>query len=881
MNSENFSNLKNTLKQYKKTYLAFDYIYLNIASQFNIQAWASKIRNNINPYYIEIKEKYFNSCKKTNSKKTFIKESIKKNLKLNTQENLNIFPKDDVNILKMLKDVQLLLKKKYKSKFYQKKEKKKLFSLKWEYLCLKKVQKKQIELKTELSILGEILEPDLIDPRTSLPYNEGLFCQRIFGPIKLNICECQKYFNCFFKKSCNVCSIELADPRIRRYRLGVISLNFPLIHAWFLDYLYLIVKDEQHSIFLTKDFLKKLIFCQKQNIFFLNEKYFKTFSLSSFKNKKKYTSYNYSSFKKNIYNFESYSKLIIKFTNKKLAFKNKKTFLNTEFWYFNYLSKDTTKKKSFEISQSHLFFKKKFNKELTNKHSQTSFISSITNTFGINLFIPLLANLELDKEIEICRNLIYKLKENSTKNYFFIAKKIRILESFFFTKNSICSLVTNSISVLPPAYRPIFYASKPEKFVKSVDTNQLLSSHLNSIYGDIIKVNTSFTKEFGKISSLKLLKLKEIKKLQELADLLFNGSNKRSGLFTLEQNKSLTKFLIGKEGFFRANVLGKRVNYSARSVIVPGPSLKFNQCGIPFFILRKLFKIELTTIFDIYNSKNNNKKIFENIKSQKFKKSFHSRLNFASNYLKQQKSKFEFAKNFSLLKKDFSFFFFFKNLVKNCSILLNRAPTLHKYGIQAFDIKPILGYAVQLHPLLCAAFNADFDGDQMGIHLPLYNLTQLEIKSKLKPSANFFSQRNGDSLIKPTQDMIIGYYYLTYSKSKNLVLSNKIYKSNTVVLSLYFEKKIFLNDIILLKNNKICNLLRIIKRKICFFDNNFSLKNSSVKIYKTYKSKKKYFLLTELGILILNKINKKIYKLSDCFYQTTPGRLILENLVKK
>jgi DNA-directed RNA polymerase subunit beta' len=879
MNSQNFLNLKNTLKQYKKIYLTFDYIYLNIASQFNIQAWANKIRNNLNPYYIEIKERYFNNCKKKHSQKILSEKNIKKKLKLKAPKNLDIFEKEHINILKMLTNIDLLLKGKYKSKYYVKKEKKNLFSLKWEYLCLKKVRKNQSRLKTELSILSEISEPDLIDPRTSLPYNEGLFCQRIFGPIKVNICECQKYFNCFYKKSCNVCSVELGDPRVRRYRLGVINLNFPLIHSWFLDYLHFIVKDEQDYIFLTKHFIKKLIFCQKHSISFLDEIYFKAFFLSSFKSKKKYISYDYSNFSKKFYSFKYYNKLITISTTKKYIFKNKETFLNTEFWYFNYLAKDIKKKKTFEISQSHLFFKKKFNNELIAKNSQASFISSITNTFGINLFIPLLKNLELDKEIEICRNLIYKLKESSTKNYFFIAKKIRILESFFFTKNSICSLITNSISVLPPAYRPVFYASKPEKVIKNKNTTQFLSSHLNSIYGDIIKSNTSFAKEFDKISNFKLIKVKEIKKLQELVDSLFNGSNKRSSLFTLEQNKSLTKFLIGKEGFFRANVLGKRVNYSARSVIVPGPNLKFNQCGIPFFILKKLFKFELAIIFDLYKSKNNNTQILDYIKNQKSKKSFYSKLNFASDYLEKQKNKFQLNTNFSFLKKDFSFFFFFKNLVKNYSILLNRAPTLHKYGIQAFDIKPILGYAVQLHPLLCTVFNADFDGDQMGIHLPLYNLTQLEIKSKLRPSANFFSQRNGDSLIKPTQDMIIGYYYLTYSKCKNLVLRNKIYKSSSVALSLYFEKKIFLNDIILLKNNKICNFLRIIKKKICFFDNNFSLKNSPIKIYKTYKSKQKRFLLTELGILVMNKINKRIYKLNDCFYQTTPGRLILENLV--
>jgi len=216
-------------------------------------------------------------------------------------------------------------------------------------------------------------------------------------------------------------------------------------------------------------------------------------------------------------------------------------------------------------------------------------------------------------------------------------------------------------------------------------------------------------------------------------------------------------------------------------------------------------------------------------------------------------------------------------LSQRYSILLNRAPTLHKFGIQAFDPLIILGDAIQLHPLVCAGFNADFDGDQMAIHLPLYSASQLEIKSFLKTSANIFSPANGEVIVKPSQDIVIGAYYLTYMQEKDPSSKPKIFASKQEILLALGNKKVNLQTPIFIRYDISKFSYYIDKNELSVLDTSFILWKAGVKIFKILTNSainRRVYLLTSLGVLVGNLINENKYILSDCYFETTPGRVL-------
>ena len=310
--------------------------------------------------------------------------------------------------------------------------------------------------------------------------------------------------------------------------------------------------------------------------------------------------------------------------------------------------------------------------------------------------------------------------------------------------------------------------------------------------------------------------------------------------------KSLTEILEGKQGRFRQSLLGKRVDYSGRSVIVVGPNLRLNQCGLPYEMAIELFQPFL---------------INELLKTKIKVPSHNTKL--AHIIIKKNKPFI-----WTLLTK----------LTKKYAVILNRAPTLHRFGIQAFDPLMVLGQAVHLHPLVCTGFNADFDGDQMAVHLPLYESSQLEARTMMRPSYNVISPSNGDVILKPTQDMVIGCYYLTLMISKKKSILQKWFANERAALLAYYQKQITLHTPILVRYSLNDFRIKVIGKKLKFIDtlSYLNINEREVIIHKIFNFEILFKNIIYLQILelLLHNINKNEYILTDLFLETTPGRLI-------
>jgi DNA-directed RNA polymerase subunit beta' len=347
------------------------------------------------------------------------------------------------------------------------------------------------------------------------------------------------------------------------------------------------------------------------------------------------------------------------------------------------------------------------------------------------------------------------------------------------------------------------------------------------------------------------------KLLQEAVDsLIDNARLPKEKIFFLNNKplKSLTEILEGKQGRFRQSLLGKRVDYSGRSVIIVGPNLRLNQCGLPYEMAIELFQPFL--INELLKTKikapNHNTKLAHVI--IKKKKPF----------------------TWTLLAL----------LAQKHAVLLNRAPTLHRFGIQAFDPVLVLGQAIHLHPLVCTGFNADFDGDQMAVHLPLYEVSQLEARTLMRPCYNVLSPSNGEVILKPTQDMVIGCYYLTMMIKKHPGLIKKWFSNETEALMAFHEKKVQIHTPILVRYSSGSFQIKSKNGELVFRDL-FQFEEINEKILviqKTFcfplKNTKKYFLFTNLGILTLEKNHRDSFKILSFFLETTPGRLIFSTNFK-
>ena len=483
---------------------------------------------------------------------------------------------------------------------------------------------------------GEIKKPETINYRTFKPERDGLFCARIFGPVKDYECLCGKYKRMKFKGIvCEKCGVEVTLSKVRRERMGHIELASPVAHIWFL-------KSLPSRIGLILDMMLKDL-------------------------------------EKVLY-FESFIVLDPGLTPlDKLQLLTEDEFIDAQ-----------------------------------NEFGADNFKAGI----GAEAIRLLLEELDLE---ELSESIRKEIKETTSElKPKKLAKRLKVVEAFKVSGNKPEWMILKVIPVIPPELRPLV----------PLDGGRFATSDLNDLYRRVINRNNRLRRLMD-LRAPDIIIRNEKRMLQESVDALFD--NGRRGRVITGSNKrplkSLSDMLKGKQGRFRQNLLGKRVDYSGRSVIVVGPELKLHQCGLPKKLALELFKPF----------------IYSRLESMGI-----------SSTVKQAKRMVE--------KQTPEVWDILEEVIREHPVLLNRAPTLHRLGIQAFEPVLIEGKAIQLHPLVCAAFNADFDGDQMAVHVPLSLEAQLEARVLMMSTNNILHPANGDPIIVPSQDIILGLYYLSQMK---------------------------------------------------------------------------------------------------------------------
>ncbi|MDR6940538.1 DNA-directed RNA polymerase subunit beta' [Mucilaginibacter pocheonensis] len=553
-----------------------------------------------------------------------------------------------------------------------------------------------ISLASPESILerssGEVLKPETINYRTYKPERDGLFCERIFGPVKDYECHCGKYKRIRYKGIvCDRCGVEVTEKKVRRERMGHINLVVPVAHIW---YFRSLPNKIGYLLGLPTKRLDLIIY------------------------------------------YERY--VVIQPGIKEADGINKMDFL-TEEEYLDVL--DTLPKE---------------NQYLDDKDPQ-KFVAKM----GAEALEELLKRLDLDELSFSLRHQAANETSQQRKNE--ALKRLQVVEAFRDAKTRIENnpewMIVKIVPVIPPELRPLV----------PLEGGRFATSDLNDLYRRVI-IRNNRLKRLIEIKAPEVILRNEKRMLQEAVDSLFDNSRKVNAVKT-EGNralKSLSDILKGKQGRFRQNLLGKRVDYSARSVIVVGPNLKLHECGLPKDMAAELFKPFII------------RKMIERgvVKTVKSAKKIVDR-------------------------KDPLVWDILENVLKGHPVLLNRAPTLHRLGIQSFQPKLVEGKAIQLHPLTCTAFNADFDGDQMAVHVPLGNAAILEAQILMLASHNILNPANGTPITVPSQDMVLGLYYITKGRKTDASRVVKgegltFYSAEEVIIA-YNEKKLDLHAFIKVK----------------------------------------------------------------------------------
>ncbi len=558
----------------------------------------------------------------------------------------------------------------------------------------KKFNKIAIGLASPEAILaesrGEVLKPETINYRTHKPERDGLFCERIFGPVKDYECACGKYKRIRYKGIvCDRCGVEVTEKKVRRDRVGHINLVVPVAHIW----------------------------------------YFR-----SLPNKIGYL----------------------------LGIPSKK--LDMIIYYERYVvvqpgeAKDEEgeplKKMDFLTEEEYLDVLERLPKE--NAYLEDSDPNKFIAKMGAECLIDILQRLDLDE-------LSYELRdkannETSKQRKTEALKRLQVVEALrdanLRKENKPEWMILKAIPVIPPELRPLV----------PLDGGRFATSDLNDLYRRVI-IRNNRLKRLVEIKAPEVILRNEKRMLQESVDSLFDNTRKSSAVKTDSNRplKSLSDSLKGKQGRFRQNLLGKRVDYSGRSVIVVGPEMELHECGLPKNMAAELYKpfvIRKLIERGIVKTVKSAKKIID--------------------------------------KREPVVWDILENVMKGHPVLLNRAPTLHRLGIQAFQPKMIEGKAIQLHPLACTAFNADFDGDQMAVHLPLGPEAILEAQLLMLASHNILNPANGSPITVPSQDMVLGLYYMTKprksTKDHKMKGEGQVFYSPEEVNIAYNENKVDLNS---------------------------------------------------------------------------------------
>jgi len=536
---------------------------------------------------------------------------------------------------------------------------------------------------------GEVTKPETINYRTYKPERDGLFCERIFGPVKDWECHCGKYKRIRYKGTvCDRCGVEVTEKKVRRERSGHIQLVVPVAHIWFFKSL--------------PNRIGALLGLQTKKLEMI------------------------------IY----YEKYVVI---------NPGIKADDGIKYMDFLSEE----EYFDIMET-----VPPENQYLDDNDPNKFIAKM----GAEALHDLLARLDLD---ELSYDLRHKAHtETSQQRKADALKRLHVVEAFRDARNRIENrpewMVVKVVPVIPPELRPLV----------ALDGGRFATSDLNELYRKVI-IRNNRLKRLIEIKAPEVIMRNEKRMLQESVDSLFDNSGKANAVKTDGNRalKSLSDSLKGKQGRFRQNLLGKRVDYSGRSVIVVGPELKLNECGIPKEMASELFKPFII------------RKMLERgiVKTVKTAKKIVDR-------------------------KDPVVWDILENIMKGHPVLLNRAPTLHRLGIQAFQPKLIEGKAIQLHPLVCTAFNADFDGDQMAVHVPLGNAAIIEAQLLMLASHNILNPANGAPITVPSQDMVLGLYYLTKERKstpENPVKGEgyRFYSPQEVIIA-YNEGKVDLHAIV-------------------------------------------------------------------------------------
>jgi DNA-directed RNA polymerase subunit beta' len=539
---------------------------------------------------------------------------------------------------------------------------------------------------------GEVLKPETINYRTYKPERDGLFCERIFGPVKDYECHCGKYKRIRYKGIvCDRCGVEVTEKKVRRERMGHISLVVPIAHIW----------------------------------------YFR-----SLPNKIGYL----------------------------LGLPTKK--LDSIIYYERYVvinpgikAVDGVKYLDFLTEEEYLEITESLPKE--NQYLEENHPDKFVADMGAEALYKLLSRIDLDELSYSLRHRANTETSQQRKNE--ALKRLQVVEAFRDSKNVNKPewMIIKVVPVIPPELRPLV----------PLDGGRFATSDLNDLYRRVI-IRNNRLKRLIEIKAPEVILRNEKRMLQEAVDSLFDNSRKANAVKTDANRplKSLSDSLKGKQGRFRQNLLGKRVDYSARSVIVVGPELGLHECGLPKDMAAELYKPFII------------RKLIERgiVKTVKSAKKIVDR-------------------------KDPVVWDILENVLKGHPVLLNRAPTLHRLGIQAFQPKLIEGKAIQLHPLCCTAFNADFDGDQMAVHLPLGNGAVLEAQMLMLASHNILNPANGAPITVPSQDMVLGLYYITKGRKSTPTEKVKgeglIFYSPEEVNIAYNEGQVDLHALIKVKVN--------------------------------------------------------------------------------
>ncbi|WP_117883594.1 DNA-directed RNA polymerase subunit beta' [Aureibaculum luteum] len=562
-----------------------------------------------------------------------------------------------------------------------------------EKYTVKKFNKISIGLASPESILeksrGEVLKPETINYRTHKPERDGLFCERIFGPIKDYECACGKYKRIRYKGIiCDRCGVEVTEKKVRRDRVGHINLVVPIAHIW---YFRSLPNKMGYLLGLPSKKLDMIIY------------------------------------------YERY--VVIQPGNAKNA------------------EGESLEKMDFLTEEEYLDILESLPQD--NQYLDDSDPTKFIAKMGAECLIELLSRIDLD-------SLSYELRhkantETSKQRKTEALKRLNVVEAFrdanLNRENKPEWMIMKVVPVIPPELRPLV----------PLDGGRFATSDLNDLYRRVI-IRNNRLKRLMEIKAPEVILRNEKRMLQESVDSLFDNTRKSSAVKT-ESNrplKSLSDSLKGKQGRFRQNLLGKRVDYSARSVIVVGPELKLFECGLPKDMAAELYKpfvIRKLIERGIVKTVKSAKKIID--------------------------------------KREPVVWDILENVLKGHPVLLNRAPTLHRLGIQAFQPKLIEGKAIQLHPLVCTAFNADFDGDQMAVHLPLGPEAILECQLLMLASHSILNPANGSPITVPSQDMVLGLYYMTKERKTDETYTVKgegttFYSPEEVNIA-FNEKKVDLN----------------------------------------------------------------------------------------